>query len=249
MAIIIKSRHEIAIMRQAGRIVALVLEKLARATKANMKTKELDIIAAEEIARHGGIPSFKGYRGFPANLCVSINDEIVHGIPGDRILQEGDIVSLDVGVIYQGYQGDGAITVGIDPLSKIARDLMEAAKGALDQGINAARDSTHLGNISAAIQQFAEKRGFSVVREYGGHGIGTNLHEDPHIPNTGAAGQGPVLRSGMTLAIEPMVNTGTWQTKVAPNRWTVLTVDGGLSAHFEHTIAISGNGAEILTSL
>lgn len=248
MAIIIKSRHEIALMRQAGRIVALVLEKLAKATKANMKTKELDMIAAEEIAGYGGIPSFKGYRGFPSNLCVSINDEVVHGIPGDRVLKEGDLVSLDVGVIYQGYQGDGAITVAIDPVSRIAQDLMETTKGALAEGIKAARDGVHLGDLSAAIQQFAESRGYAVVRDYGGHGIGANMHEDPHIPNVGAAGQGPLLRRGMTLAIEPMVNTGTWQTRIAPNMWTVLTADGGLSAHFEHTIAVVENGTEILTS-
>ncbi|MBI4334445.1 MAG: type I methionyl aminopeptidase [Chloroflexi bacterium] len=249
MGIVIKSHYEIALMRQAGRIVALTLAKLASSVRVGMKTKELDTIAGEEIRKHGAIPSFLGYRGFPANICVSVNDEIVHGIPGDRVLKEGDLVSLDVGAIYKGFQGDGATTVGIGRVSPGLLELMEATKGALDEGIKAARDGAHLGDVSFAIGQYAEKKGFSVVREYSGHGIGTNLHEDPQVPNMGVRGQGMVLRRGMTLAIEPMVNTGTWRTRVAPNMWTVLTADGGISAHFEHTIAIRENGADILTAL
>jgi methionyl aminopeptidase len=246
--IIIKSDYEIRLMREAGKIVAVVLEKLAGMTKAGVKTKELDIAAAEEIAKYGGIPSFKGYRGYPANICVSVNDEIVHGIPGDRLLREGDLVSLDVGVIYKGYQADAGITVGIEPVSELGLRLMETTKGALGEGIKAAKAGAHMGDLSSAIQQYAESRGFSVVREYCGHGIGRDLHEDPQIPNVGIAGQGLILRRGMTLAIEPMINTGTWKTKIAPNNWTVLTADGGLSAYFEHTIAIREDSAEILTA-
>lgn len=247
MSIIIKDNYEIDLMRQAGRIVAIVLEKLAGSIKAGMKTKELDSIAADLIARHGGIPSFKGYRGYPANICVSINDEIVHGIPGERILKEGDLVSLDVGVIYKGFQGDGGVTVGVEPVSKLGSELMAATKGALAEGIKAARAGANIGDLSNAIQQYAERAGFSVVREYAGHGIGVNLHEDPSVPNYGQPGQGEILRRGMTLAIEPMVNAGTWKAKVSPNKWTVLTADGSLSAYFEHTIVITEDGADILT--
>ncbi len=236
-------------MKEAGRIVALVLEKLASMTKPGNKTRELDIIAGEEIAKLGGIPAFKGYREFPANICVSVNDEIVHGIPGDRVLKEGDLVSLDVGVIYKGFQGDGAITVGIQPVSELGMELLKTTKGALAEGIKAIRDGIHLGDLSSAIQLFVERKGFYVVKEYSGHGIGASLHEDPQIPNVGVAGQGPILLRGMTLAIEPMVNVGSWKTKVAPNMWTVMTVDGSLSAHFEHTVAITENGAEILTAI
>lgn len=249
MGIIIKSDYEIVLMRQAGKVVALTLEKLSKSIRAGMTTKELDTIAAEEIKKHGAIPSFKGYRGFPGNICVSINNEIVHGIPGDRVLKEGDLVSLDVGATYKGFQGDAAVTVGVGKMAPGQLELLEATKGALTEGIKAARDGVHLGDVSFAIQQYAEKSGFSVVREYSGHGIGADLHEDPQVPNVGVPGQGLVLRRGMTLAIEPMVNTGTWRTRIAPNMWTVVTADGGLSAHFEHTIAIEENSAEILTAL
>ena len=236
-------------MRKAGRIVARVLEVLKSRVKPGMKTEELDIIAAGEAERLGAVPSFKGYHGFPASLCVSVNDEIVHGIPGKRIFQEGDIVSIDFGVIYNDFQGDAAITVGIGNISKEARRLIETTENALEAGMSAAQAGARLGDISAAIQQYVEPRGYSVVREYTGHGIGRQMHEDPQIPNFGSPGEGPVLKKGMTLALEPMVNIGGWRTKVGDNNWTVSTNDGSLSAHFEHTIAITDGEYEVLTAL
>lgn len=248
MGIIIKSEREIEIMRQAGRIVAAVLELLEEKIKPGMKTRELDDIADREVRRLGAVPSFKEYRGYPASLCASINDEIVHGIPGERALREGDIASLDFGAIYKGYQGDAAITVGIGRINPEARRLIETTRGALEAGIAAAHPRARLGDISTAIQRFAESRGYSVVREYAGHGIGREMHEEPNIPNYGLPGTGPVLRKGMTLALEPMVNIGDWRTRVADDHWTVLTADGSLSAHFEHTIAITDGEPEVLTS-
>jgi methionyl aminopeptidase len=236
-------------MRQAGKIVAEVLALLTSGLKPGVRTKELDIIAEREIKKLGGMPSFKGYRGYPASVCFSINDEIVHGIPGERILKEGDIVSLDLGAIFQGYQGDAARTVGVGSVSIQAEALMQATEGALRAGINMARDRKHLGDISAAIQDFAESRGFSVVREYTGHGIGSQMHEDPLIPNFGFAGTGLELRKGMTLAIEPMLNVGSWKTRLDSNMWTVHTADGSISAHFENTIAITDGEPEILTRI
>lgn len=248
MSIIIKSEEEIALMRQAGRIVATVLEILKSKVKPGMKTEELDVIAAKELERLGARPSFKGYHGFPANLCVSVNDEIVHGIPGKRVLRDGDIASLDLGAIYEDFQGDAAITVGVGNISDAAKRLIEVTEGALKAGVKAGHIGGRLGDISAAIQQYAESRGYSVVREYTGHGIGREMHEDPQVPNFGIAGEGPVLRRGMALALEPMVNIGDWRTRVADNRWTVLTVDGSLSAHFEHTVAVSDGKLEVLTA-
>jgi methionyl aminopeptidase len=247
MGINIKSEREIALMRQAGKIVAIVLTMLAESVKPGLKTKELDIIAEREIKRLGGLPSFKGYKGYPASVCVSVNDEIVHGIPGERVLKEGDIVSLDLGAIYQGYQGDAARTVGVGVVGVQAEALIRATEGALKAGIEMARDQNRLGDISAAIEKFAEKKGFVVVREYTGHGIGRQMHEEPLIPNFGSPGTGPVLRKGMTFAIEPMLNAGDWRTKLGGNQWTVSTVDGSLSAHFENTIAITDGEAEVLT--
>ena len=247
MSIIIKSDREIAIMRQAGRIAATILGVLSEQVRPGMKTKELDVIAARELDRLGAKPSFKGYRGFPANLCVSVNDEIVHGIPGERILHEGDIVSLDIGAIFMGFQGDAAVTVGVSKISPQARQLIETTEGALKAGIAAAYPGARLGDISAAIQQYAESRGYSVVREYTGHGIGREMHEEPQIPNFGLPGTGPILKKGMTLALEPMVNAGDWRTRVGDDHWTVLTADGSLSAHFEHTIAITDAEPEVLT--
>ena len=234
-------------MRQAGRIVGTVLEMLKLQLRPGMKTKELDVIAAEELERLGAKPSFKGYRGFPANLCVSVNDEIVHGIPGERVLREGDVVSLDLGAIFMGFQGDAAITVGIGRISPQAKELIETAEGALNVGIATAHPKARLGDISAAIQHYAESRGFSVVREYTGHGIGREMHQEPQIPNFGLPGTGPMLVKGMTLALEPMVTVGDWHTRLGSDQWTVLTADGSLSAHFEHTIAITKTGAEVLT--
>lgn len=249
MGIIVKSEREIEIMRQAGRIVATVLETLRSQVEPGMKTRELDTIAMKQTKLMGAVPSFKGYRGYPASVCVSINDEIVHGIPGDRVINDGDIVSIDFGVIYNEFQGDAAITTGVGNITLEAKKLMEATSGALMAGIKAARPGEHLGDISAAVQEYAESRGYSVVREYTGHGIGRKMHEDPQIPNFGPPGQGPVLKKGMTLALEPMVNIGDWRTRLEDDNWTVKTSDGSLSAHFEHTIAITEKGAEILTAL
>jgi methionyl aminopeptidase len=248
MGIIIKSEREIAIMRQAGRIVATVLEILCRQVRAGMRTKELDVIAAREVEKLGAKPSFKGYRSFPANLCVSINDEVVHGIPGERVLKNGDIVSLDLGALFMGFQGDSAVTIGVGEISPQAQELIKATEGVLSAGIAAARAGARLGDISATMQSYAESRGYSVVREYSGHGIGREMHEEPQIPNFGLAGTGPVLEKGMTLALEPMVNVGDWHTRLGDDHWTVLTADGSLSAHFEHTIAITDGEAEVLTA-
>ncbi len=253
MGIEIKSAREIEAMRKSGRIVSTVLKILGERIKPGMKTKELDVIAETELKRLGAVSSFLGYRGFPANLCVSINDEIVHGIPGDRVLKDGDIVSLDFGVIYDGYHGDAAVTVGIGQISPAARRLIETTRGALEKGIAAARAGGNLGDISAAIQTHAETHGYSVVREYTGHGIGRQMHEEPQIPNCTdppyglKPGTGPVLKKGMALAIEPMLNVGDWHTRVADDRWTVSTADGSLSAHFEHTIVVDNREPEVLT--
>ncbi len=236
-------------MRQAGRIVATVLEMLKSQVRPGMKTEELDVIAAKELEKLGAKPSFKGYRGFPANLCVSVNDEIVHGIPGKRVLHEGNIVSLDFGAIFMGFQGDAAVTVGVGNISSQAEQLIETTDGALKAGIATAYPGARLGDISAAIQHYAESRGYSVVREYTGHGIGREMHEEPQIPNFGLPRQGPMLKKGMTLALEPMVNVGDWRTRLGDDHWTVFTSDGSLSAHFEHTIAITDAEPEVLTTL
>jgi len=241
----IKSDEEIVIMKKCGQILASILDKLRVEVRPGMKTGQLDIIMAEESKKKGVIPSFKNYRGFPANLCVSVNDEIVHGIPGERILQEGDIVSLDVGAKLDGFHTDAAITIGVGWISKEAEEIIAVTHGSLKSGIAQAVSGAQVGDISSAIQHYVESKGFSVVREYTGHGIGRDLHEEPQIPNF-VVGKGPLLREGMTLAIEPMVNAGDWRTKLAANQWTVLTDDGNLSAHFEHTIVITDNRAEIL---
>jgi methionyl aminopeptidase len=242
---IIKSDQEIATMRKCGKIITAILEKLRTEVRPGIKTVQLDVIMAEESDKRGVIPSFKNYQGFPANLCVSVNDEIVHGIPGERILQEGDIVSLDAGAKLNGFHTDAAITIGVGQISKEAEDLIMVTEGSLKAGIAQAISGARIEDISSAIQSYVESRGFSVVREYTGHGVGRDLHEDPPIPNF-VVGKGPLLRKGMTLAIEPMVNAGDWHTKLAANQWVVLTADGSLSAHFEHTIAITDNKAEIL---
>ena len=249
MGIEIKSPHEIDAMRQAGRIVADILEVLKKSIKPGIITKELDDLAVEELKRHGAKSSFKGYRRYPAYVCVSINDELVHGIPGKRVLNEGDIVTIDFGAIYQGFHGDAARTVAVGKISDKVRDLLDTTEEALKIGIESASCGSHLGDVSAAIQSFIEFRGFSVVREYSGHGIGRRMHEDPNVPNFGIPGQGMVLRKGMAIALEPMVTVGDWHTKVGKDGWTVSTADGSLCAHFEDTIAITDGKAEILTSL
>lgn len=243
----IKTPTEIALMRAAGKLLAEVLQVLTESVKAGMTTKDLDVIAAREIAARKAKPSFLGYRGYPAHICVSVNDEIVHGIPGDRQLKEGDAVGIDCGLIYQGWQADSARTIGLPPVDPEVARLIEVTRLSLDAGIAAAKSGARVGDISAAVQQVAEKEKFGVVREYVGHGIGRAMHEDPPVPNYGNPGQGPLLRPGMALAIEPMLNLGGPQTRVGDDGWTVFTKDGRISAHFEHTIAISEGDAEVLT--
>ncbi len=248
--IVIKSPREIELMREAGRIVALTLAALAERVREGITTAQLEEWAEEIIRKHGGIPSFKGYRGYPASICVSVNEEVVHGIPSrKRVLKEGDVVSIDVGVIYKGYHGDAAVTGGVGQVTEEARKLIEVARGALESAISAARAGNRLGDISWAIQNYAESNGFNVVREYTGHGIGRYMHEDPQVPNVGVPGKGPLLRPGMTLALEPMVVAGSWEVEVLQDGWTVVTKDRSLAAHFEHTIAITDGEAEILTRL
>jgi methionyl aminopeptidase len=247
MSIIIKSDPEIELMSRAGKIVAEILKKLKSEVRPGITTRELDEIAAREVVKLGAKPSFKGYRGYPANICVSINEEIVHGIPDKRVLANGDLVSIDFGAIYEGFQGDAAITVGVGKLNKAATRLMEVTENSLQAGINYAKAGARLGDISYAIQDYVESRNLTVIREYTGHGIGRDMHEDPQIPNFGVRGQGPVLKKGMTLALEPMVCTGDWHTVVGNNNWTVSTADGGMAAHFEHTIAITEGQPRILT--
>ncbi len=240
-------------MRQAGKIVAEILKILVENIKPGMKTKEIDIIAERELKKRGAESSFKGYHGYPATVCVSINDEIVHGIPGDRVFKEGDIVSLDFGAKFKGFHGDAAVTVPVGKVDPAAQRLIDTARESLEKGIAAAQAGAKLGDISAAIQDHAQSRGYSLVREYTGHGIGRKMHEDPQIPNSTEPpyglqpGTGPVLKKGMALALEPMLNAGDWRTRVAEDQWTVLTADGSLSAHFEHTIAIDDNKPEVLT--
>ena len=237
-------------MRRAGRIVAEVLAALQQRIRPGVNTAELDELAYQIITKRKAIPSFKGYRGFPASLCVSINEEVVHGIPNqERFLKEGDIVSFDVGAIYQGYHGDAAVTVGVGEIAEAAKELLAVTAGALAAGIARSRAGHHTGDISWAIQDYAESRGYSVVREYTGHGIGLQMHEDPQIPNYGQPKRGFPLKPGMTFALEPMVNEGDWRTRVLAVNWTVVTEDGKLSAHFEHTIAVSKGEPEILTHL
>ena len=249
MGIILKSPQEVAKMREAGRIVAVVLDAVARAVKPGITTGELDKIAVRVLRKSGAVASFKGYRGFPASICTSLNEQVVHGIPGERVLNDGDIISLDFGARLDGFHGDAAITVGVGRIGADAQAIMDATKGALEAGIAKAVAGARLGDVSAAVESYAVSRGFAVVREYVGHGVGRDLHEDPQVPNFGVAGEGPVLQKGMTLALEPMLNAGVWRTRVAEDGWTVSTADGRLSAHFEHSIAIGDNGPEILTAL
>ncbi len=247
--IVLKSPEEIALMREAGRVVAKALVALKRTVCPGIATAELDALAHQVIVAEGAIPSFKGYRGFPASVCVSVNEEVVHGIPGENVLKEGDIVSLDLGAILEGYHGDAAITLGVGKISEKARRLVGVTFGALWAGIFQARPGNHVGDISWAIQNYVESRGYSVVREYVGHGIGREMHESPQVANFGEPGTGPPLEVGMTFALEPMVNVGEYRTKVLDDEWTVVTADGSLSAHFEHTLAITSNGPEVLTKL
>ena len=247
--VIIKSPREIEQLKRSSAMVAEVFEKLKGMIVPGITTQELDQAAEEYILSKGGRPAFKGYRGFPATLCISINDEVVHGIPGQRRLKEGDIVSLDVGVNYIGYFGDAAVTLPVGEIDPEAKRLLEVTKKALYIGIEKAKAGNRLFDISYAIQSWVESHGFSVVRDFVGHGIGKELHEEPQIPNFGTPHQGPRLEKGMVFALEPMVNEGTHEVRVLSDGWTVVTADGKRSAHFEHTIAIADDGAEILSVL
>ncbi|MGB7574176.1 MAG: type I methionyl aminopeptidase [Thermodesulfobacteriota bacterium] len=247
--VIIKSPREIEQLKRSNTMVAEVFEKLKCIIEPGITTKELDQVAEDYILLKGARPAFKGYRGFPATLCISINDEVVHGIPGQRRLKQGDIVSLDVGVNYLGYFGDAAITFPVGEVDPEAKRLLEVTEKALYIGIEKAKVGNRLFDISYAIQSWVESHGFSVVRDFVGHGIGRELHEEPQIPNFGVPHQGPRLGKGMVFALEPMVNEGTYEVRVLSDGWTVVTADGKRSAHFEHTIAITEDGAEILSVL
>ena len=247
--IIRKSPDEIARMREAGRVVASAIDRLVAEVRPGITTADLDAVAEEHIRGRGAVPSFKGYRGFPASICTSVNEEIVHGIPGHRRLREGDLLSLDVGAIWEGYQGDSAVSLFVgEPPSDQADKLVRVAEESLEAGVAQIRPGGRLSDISSAIQQVVEGAGFSVVREYVGHGIGQSMHEDPPVPNYGPPGRGPELRPGLVIAVEPMVNVGGWQTRLLSDQWTVVTADGSLSAHFEHTIAVTDDGPEVLTA-
>lgn len=246
--IILKSEREIQAMREAGRLTALTHIEVAKAIAPGVTTAELDAIADNFIRKMGGSPSFKGYMGYPASVCASVNSVVVHGIPSPHTkLAEGDIISLDIGVIYGGFHGDAARTWPVGKVTDEGRRLLEVTEESLKRGIAAVKLGGHLSDIGHAVQTYVENQGFSVVRDYVGHGIGTKMHEDPQIPNFGPSGQGPQLRAGMVLAIEPMVNAGNYPVKVLDDGWTVVTLDGSLSAHFEHTVALTEQGAQILT--
>ncbi|MFA5162637.1 MAG: type I methionyl aminopeptidase [Elusimicrobiales bacterium] len=249
-ALELKTPADIGRMRKAGRVVGEVLKILAEAAVPGVSTGRLDEIAAAEIAARGARAAFLGYRGFPASLCVSVNEEVVHGIPDKRrILREGDIVSLDLGAVCDGFYGDAAVTAPVGAVSESAARLIEVTRNSLAAAVAAAKPGARLGDVSRAVQDVAEAAGMSVVREFVGHGIGRNLHEEPAVPNFGDRGTGPELKPGLVIAIEPMVNTGAWRVRVKENGWTVVTEDGGLSAHFEHTVAVTENGAEVLTAV
>ncbi|EJO5348498.1 type I methionyl aminopeptidase [Clostridium botulinum] len=246
--ITIKTDSEIEYMIKAGEVVAEALNTLEKHVKPGVSTGELDRIAEEIILGRNAKPSFKGYYGFPASICASVNNEVVHGIPNkNRILNEGDIISIDCGAILNGYQGDAARTFAVGNVSEEAAKLIEVTKNSFFKGIEKAKVGNRLTDISAAIQEYVESYGFSIVRDYVGHGIGKNMHEDPEVPNFGKPGRGPKLSKGICLAIEPMVNIGDFNVKVEPNKWTVVTVDGSLSAHYENTVAILDDGPKITT--
>jgi methionyl aminopeptidase len=247
--IILKSKSEIEKMAVACRIVAEVLEVLVRTVRPGLTTLELDSLAERSIRTRGGVPAFKGYRGFPNTLCVSLNEQVVHGIPSKRRLRAGDIVGLDLGAKWEGYYGDAAVTIPVGEIPSETQRLLATAREALYMGVKEVGPGKHLSDISHAIQSYVEARGYSVVRTFVGHGIGTALHEEPQVPNFGPPGRGPRLKSGIVLAIEPMVNIGGADVEILNDGWTVVTTDGQLSAHFEHTVAITDEGPQILTAL
>jgi methionyl aminopeptidase len=247
--VILKLPDEIEKARASNRIVAEVLSRLREKVKPGVTTRELNKLAEEVTEKRGAKPAFKGYRGFPYSLCTSVNDQVVHGMPSERVLVEGDIIGIDFGVYHHGYFGDAAITLPVGKVDKKALMLMQVTEQSLYAGIEQIKAGNRLGDISAAVQGKVEIAGFSVVRDYVGHGVGKNLHEDPQIPNYGKKGRGVLLKTGMILAIEPMVNQGDYKVRVLPDGWTVVTVDGSLSAHFEHSVAITDKGPDILSKL
>ncbi|WP_100374463.1 type I methionyl aminopeptidase [Bacillus sp. FJAT-45037] len=247
--IICKTERELDIMREAGRIVALAHQELRKHIKPGVTTKQLDEIAEKLIRSHGATPSFKGYNGFTGSICASVNEELVHGIPGSRVLKDGDVISVDIGAKLNGYHGDSAWTYAVGAISDEDQQLLDVTEAALFKGLEQAKAGERLSNISHAIQSYAEPFGFSIVREYVGHGVGQDLHEDPQIPHYGPPGKGPRLKPGMVLAVEPMINAGSRYVRTLADNWTVVTVDGKNCAHFEHTIAITEAGYEILTKL
>ncbi|GAE35352.1 type I methionyl aminopeptidase [Halalkalibacter akibai] len=247
--IICKTERELEIMREAGRIVALTHQALKEHIKPGISTKDLDEIAEKLIRSHGATPSFKGYNGFTGSICASVNEELVHGIPGKRVLKDGDVISVDIGAFYNGYHGDSAWTYAVGQISDKDQELLDVTEASLFKGLEFAKAGNRLSDISHAIQAYVEPLGYSVVREYVGHGVGQDLHEDPQIPHYGPPGKGPRLKPGMVLAIEPMINAGTRYVRTLSDNWTVVTVDGKNCAHFEHTIAITESGYEILTKV
>ncbi|HEY3248261.1 MAG TPA: type I methionyl aminopeptidase [bacterium] len=247
--IVVKTSTEVELMRRAGVLAAEALGEVARAVRPGIAGKELDRIAEAYIRDHGAIPSFLGYRGFPASICLSIDDAVVHGIPGSRRLKEGEIASVDLGVILDGFHGDTAVTVPVGRVAKTLQRLLTVTHESLYKGIEVVHPGRRLGDVGAAIQRHVEAAGFSVVRDFAGHGIGRLLHEEPQVPNFGEGGTGIVLREGMTLAIEPMVNAGTAAVMMDHDEWTIRTRDGKASAHFEHTVAVTAEGALVLTQI
>jgi methionyl aminopeptidase len=247
--IILKSSDEIKKMAEACRIVAEVLDEIKNDIAPDITTKELDKYVESFIISKGARPAFKGYRGYPASVCTSVNEQVVHGIPSSRKLKDGDIVSLDIGVHFRGFYGDAAVTLPVGNISDEAKRLLSVTEDALNRALEKAEPGMKLSDISFAVQDYAESNGFSVVRNFVGHGIGRELHEEPQIPNFGKPGEGPRLREGMTLAIEPMVNAGGWEVDILGDGWTAVTKDGSLSAHFEHTVALTKNGNHVLTKL
>lgn len=247
--IFLKSERELNYLRDAGKVVAKTIEELKKAVKPDVTTKELDRIAEEFIKRNGATPAFKGYHGFPGNICTSVNEQVVHGIPGVRKLVNGDNLSIDIGTVINGYYGDAAITVPVGEVDAEVQKLLDVTEESLYKGIAQAVVGNRLSDISHAVQSYAEDFGYGVVRDFVGHGIGRSMHEDPQVPNYGAPGRGPRLKSGMTLAIEPMINMGTYEVRTLDDGWTVVTADKKRSAHFEHTIAVTPDGPEILTKL
>lgn len=243
----IKSEKDLQMLRRSGQILSAVMRKVQKSVRPGITTLDIDRLSEELILKENALAAFKGYKGFPATACVSVNEEIVHGIPSPRVILEGDIVSIDLGVNYQGYFSDMAVTLPVGRVDENKRKLIEVTRKALDAGIRQARAGNYLSDISHSVQSFVEEHGFSVVRQFVGHGIGSALHEEPEVPNFGDAHLGPVLKNGMVLAIEPMVNIGSWECLIAKNGWTAVTKDGLDSAHFEHTVAVTDKGPVILT--